>query len=135
MRSHSRRALVALGATLLLMAMPATSVGAGPTADYVVVAEQGASGSAVKAAIRAAGGRGTGQNRAIHTYTVRAPASGFILAVSASAAVDSAAHAQPIGAIPGAAPVKELVPDADAIAAANARGTAEGKQPGGGSTA
>jgi subtilisin family serine protease len=135
MRSHGKRALVALSATLLIMAIPATSVGAGATADYVVVAEQGASSSTVKAAIKAAGGKVTGRNVAIDTYSATGPASGFILAVSASAAVDSAAHSKPIGSIPGAGPVKDLVPDAGAIATANARGNAQGKKPGGGSTA
>jgi subtilisin family serine protease len=135
MRSHGRRALVALSAIVLILTIPATSVGAGQTADYVVVAEPGASSSAVKAAVKAAGGKVTGQNAAIDTYSATGPASGFILAVSASAAVDSAAHARPIGSIPGAKPVKELVPDADAIAAANARGNAQSKKPGGGSTA
>jgi subtilisin family serine protease len=137
MRSHGRRALVALSATLLILAIPGTSVGAGPTAEYVVVAEPGASSSAVKAAIKAAGGKTTGRNAAIDTYSATGPADGFILAVSASSAVDSAAHAKPIGSIPGAAPVKELVPDAAAIAAAGAAGTANPQRgkPGGGSTA
>ena len=131
MRSHRQRALVALSATLLMLAIPASSVGAGGTADYVVVAERGASNSAVKAAITAAGGRVTGRNAAIDTYTATGPASGFILAVSASAAVDSAARAKPIGSIPDVGGAKDLVPDAAAIAAANA----QGKKPGGGSTA
>ena len=135
MQSHVRRALVALSATLLILTIPATSVGAGATADYVVVAERGASSSAVKAAIKAAGGKVTGQNAAIDTYSATGPASGFILAVSASAVIDSAAHAKPIGSIPGAKPVKEVVPDSAAIAAANKAGNAQGKKPGGGSTA
>jgi subtilisin family serine protease len=135
MQSHVRRALVALSATLLILVIPATSVGAGATADYVVVAERGASSSAVKAAVKAAGGKVTGRNAAIDTYSATGPATGFILAVSASAAVDSAARAKPIGSIPGAKPVKELVPDAAAIAAANKLGNAQGKKPGGGSTA
>ncbi len=134
MRSQGRRALAALTATLML-AIPTASVGAGDTADYVVVAEQGASSSAVKAAVKAAGGKVTGQNAAIDTYSVTAPAAGFILEVSASGAVDSAAHAKPIGSVPGAEPVKELVPDAEAIAATNASGKAQGKKPGGGTTA
>ena len=100
MQSHGRRALVALSATLLLLAIPATSIGAGPTADYVVVAERGASNSAVTAAIEAAGGKVTGRNAAIDTYSATGPANGFILAVSASSAVDSAAHAKPVGSIP-----------------------------------
>ena len=138
MRSHGRRALVALSATLLILAMiPATSVGADPTADYVVVAEPGASSSAVKAAIKAAGGKTTGRNAAIDTYSATGPADGFILAVSASPVVDSAAHAKPVGAVPGAAPKKELVPDAAAIAAAGAANTANPQKgkPGEGSTA
>jgi subtilisin family serine protease len=119
----------------LLLTIPTVSAGAGESADYVVVAERGAAASAVKAAVAAAGGKVTGRNAAIGTYTASGPANGFILAVSASAAVDSAARAKPIGSIPGAAPVKELVPDAQAIAAANGTGTAQGKKPGGGSTA
>ena len=45
----------------------------GATADYVVVAEQGASSSAVKAAVKAAGGKVTGRNAAIGTYTATGP--------------------------------------------------------------
>ena len=134
MRSKGRRALAALTA-ILMLGIPAASVGAESTADYVVVAEQGASSSAVKAAVKAAGGKVTSRNAAIDTYAATGPATGFILDVSASSAVDSAAHAKPIGSIPGAKPVKELVPDAGAIEAANARGNAQGKKPGGGSTA
>jgi subtilisin family serine protease len=114
----------------MLLTMTTPSVGAGETADYVVVAEQGASSSAVKAAISAAGGRITGHNAAIGTYTVTAPASGFVLGVSASAAIDSATHARPIGAIPGAEAQKALVPDAEAIAAAAAAQAANGAQNG-----
>ena len=139
MRSQARRALAALSAAVLL-AFPMSSVGAQQSADYIVVAEQGASAAAVKAAVRAAGGKVTSQNSAIGTYAATGPATGFIVAVSATSAVDSAARARPIGAIPGAKVVKDQVPDAAAIEAANRAGTAgtaptANKKPGGGSTA
>ncbi len=132
MRSSYRRALAGMFTAALLLSLPAGAIGSGAQADYVVVAERGASASAVRAAVAAAGGRVTGHNAAIGTYTAIGPASGFILAVSASPAVFGATGQRPLGRIPDDAPAKELVPDAAAIAAA---GAGSAKKPGGGSTA
>jgi lantibiotic leader peptide-processing serine protease len=131
-RSSYRRVLAALFTAALLLSIPAGAIGSGAKADYVVVAEAGASSSAVRAAIATAGGTVTGHNAAIGTYTATGPASGFILAVSASPAIYAATAAKPIGHVPGAAPVKQIQPDAAAIAAA---GSESAKKPGGGSTA
>ena len=84
MRSSYRRALAGIVTAGMLLGVPAGATGSGAKADYVVVAESGASASAVRAAVAAAGGRVTGHNAAIGTYTVTGPESGFILAVSAS---------------------------------------------------
>jgi lantibiotic leader peptide-processing serine protease len=132
MRRSVRRALAAIVTAGLLLGVPATTVGNGETAEYVVVAERGASAAAVKAAVASAGGRITGRNGALDTYTATAPARGFVLAVSSSRVVYAATHQRPIGGVPGAAPVKDLVPDAAAIAAAE---PSPHRKPGGGSTA
>ena len=103
----------------LVLGAPAAAVGsdsAGTTAIYVVVAEDGASSKAVRDAIAAAGGTVTARNAAIGTYTVTAPAEGFILDVSASKAVLGATSAQrAIGKIPSAKPEKAADPEVEQL--------------------
>ena len=84
----------------LLLGAPVAALGA-DTAQYVVVAEAGASAAEVKRAITEAGGTITARNTAIGTYTVTAPAEGFILDVSASEADrQERSRERPIGKLP-----------------------------------
>jgi len=126
MRRSVRRALAAIVGACLLLGIPTTTFGTGETAEYVVVAERGASSSAVTAAIAAAGGRVTGRIAAIDVYSATGPATGFILAASASPVIYAAAGQKPVGQIPGAAPVKDIEPDAAAIQAAEPTGPRKG---------
>jgi lantibiotic leader peptide-processing serine protease len=70
------------------------------TATYTVLAEEGASGAAALAAIKAAGGTVTATNAEVGSYTVTASGDGFIAKVAASGAVLGAAHSRPIGYAP-----------------------------------
>ena len=119
MKSSLRRMLTPISTTLLiaglLLGAPVAAAGAG-TAQYVVVAEAGASTADVRAAVGTAGGTITASNKAIGTYTVTAPAEGFILDVSASRAVLGATYAQrTIGNLPDAKPVKGADPEVEQI--------------------
>ena len=75
-------------------------------AEYVVLAETGSSSADVLRAIKEAGGTVTDTNAAIGTFTVVAPAEGFVEAVSASKAVFGATGQRAIGRLPDAEPVK-----------------------------
>jgi subtilisin family serine protease len=110
-----------------LMGVPAAATGSDDAAatEYVVLAESGASGSAVLAAIAAAGGTVTDRNAAIGTYTVVAPASGFIEMVSASSAVYGAAGQRAIGKLPESVPVA-ADPEVEAIHEGNPGGPRHG---------
>ncbi len=114
----------------LVLGAPAAAVGsdsAGTTAIYVVVAEDGASSKAVRDAIAAAGGTVTARNAAIGTYTVTAPAEGFILDVSASKAVLGATSAQrAIGKIPSAKPEKAADPEVEQLVKGKPGGARKG---------
>jgi subtilisin family serine protease len=112
-RAHAATAALVLGATMMFGA-PAIAIG-GDESEYVVVAERGASSGDAVRAIRAAGGTITSQNDAIGTFSVLAPASGFIEAVSASNAVFGATSQRVIGRIPDAAPVKAADPEVEAL--------------------
>ena len=80
----------------MMLGAPAAVIG-GEQSEYVVVAERGASpGDAVRA-IRASGGTITSRNDAIGTFSVLAPAGGFIEAVAASNAVFGATRQRVIG--------------------------------------
>jgi len=92
----------AMATTLLVgpvSATAGTSV-SGKTISYTVVLEQGATRTAAVSAVKAAGGTVTGTNRAARTLTVKAPAKGFVVAVSKSRAVLGAAKNQAIGKAP-----------------------------------
>ncbi|WP_433269324.1 S8 family serine peptidase [Actinosynnema sp. CS-041913] len=93
-------ALVVATTAALLAAGTQPAAGQGETADFTVVVEEGANAAAARAAVTAAGGRITGENSAVGTLTVTAPAAGFVQRVSASDAVLGAAPVKPIGAAP-----------------------------------
>jgi subtilisin family serine protease len=114
----SKRAQVAIGAGVfiagLLLGAPA-AIATDSQAQYVVLAESGSSSADVRRAIAAAGGTVTDTNAAIGTYTVLAPADGFVEAVSASKAVFGATGQRAIGRLPDANPVKSADPEVEAI--------------------
>jgi subtilisin family serine protease len=102
----------------ILLVAPMTAVGAGASGDrteYVVLAESGASTADVLRAIAAAGGTVTSRNDAIGSFSVLAPADGFVEAVSASTAVFGATHERPVGRIPDSAPVKVADPEVEKL--------------------
>ena len=119
MKRSFARALAPIVAPLmvagLLLGGPAVAVGSDSAETYVVVAEAGASAADVRRAISDAGGTVTERNAAIGTWTVTAPADGFILDVSASPAVLGAVSQRPIGRIPDAAPVKAADPEVEQV--------------------
>ena len=79
------------------------------TTEYLVLLEEGADRAAARAAVEQAGGTVVKENANLGTMTVRASASGFAGAVSASSAVAGAARNRPVGKVPDATPVR---PDA-----------------------
>jgi subtilisin family serine protease len=102
----------------ILFGMPAAALGSGTTGDqteYLVLAQAGAATSDVVRAIGADGGSVTARNAAIGTFTVLAPASGFIEAVSTSRSVYGATHERPVGRIPDASPVKLSDPEVETL--------------------
>ena len=113
----------------LLLGAPLAVAGADTSAEYVVVAETGASAADVLRAISDAGGTVTDRNAAIGTWTVTASADGFILDVSASPAVLGAVSQRPIGRIPDAAPVKALDPEVEQVHEGNPGGPRHGGSP------
>jgi subtilisin family serine protease len=129
-----KRAQATLVATTLTVGMllgaPAATAQT-EQAEYVVLAEAGASSDAVRLAIDAAGGTVVSENAAIGSFTVLGPAAGFIEAVSTSNAVFGAAGQRPIGALPDANPVKSSDPEVETIHA----GAGAGGPRHGGSTA
>jgi lantibiotic leader peptide-processing serine protease len=83
-----------------------------PTTDYTVLLEDSADRSAAHKAVEAAGGQVRAENPDVKSFTVTAPATGFIEKVSADAAVLGAARARAIGFAPkakGTAPAKDDV--------------------------
>jgi subtilisin family serine protease len=131
-RSFKRAQILIVSAALcggVLFGMPATASGSAAGAadtEYVVLAEAGATSASVVHAIQVAGGTVTSSNGAIGTFTVLAPATGFVEAVSASTAVFGAASNRPIGEIPDAAPVKDADPEVESIHAGAAGGPRHG---------
>ncbi len=95
-------------------------------AEYVVLAEADASSADVRNAIKAAGGTVTDTNAAIGTFTVMAPAEGFVEAVSASKSVFGATGQRAIGRLPDADPVKGRDPEVEAIHEGKAGGPRHG---------
>jgi subtilisin family serine protease len=125
-----KRALAPISTTMLiaglLLGAPAAAMGA-DTAQYVVVAQSRASASDVRQAITAAGGTISSRNAAIGTYTVTAPADGFILEVSASQAVLGATYAQrAIGKLPDGTPIKGADPEVEQLLKGKAGAAAKG---------
>ena len=112
-RAHGTLIAGVLIAGVLLGAPAAAASGA--QTEYVVLAEAGASEADVRRAIEAAGGTVTSRNAAIGTFTVLAPADGFVEAVSASKAVFGATGQRPIGRIPDGGPVKVSDPEVEAL--------------------
>jgi subtilisin family serine protease len=114
----SKRAQATIGAGIfiagLLLGAP-VAVATDNQTEYVVLAEVGASSADVLRAIKAAGGTVSDRNDAIGSYTVLAPAEGFVGAVSASKAVFGATGQRPIGRLPDASPVKVADPEVEAI--------------------
>jgi subtilisin family serine protease len=114
----SKRAQASIGAGLfiagLLLGAPVAVANDNQT-EYVVLAEAGASSADVLRAIKEAGGTVTDRNDAIGSYTVLAPADGFVEAVAASKAVFGATGQRPIGRLPDANPVKVADPEVEAI--------------------
>jgi lantibiotic leader peptide-processing serine protease len=109
----------------LLLAAPA-ALGSEAQTTYVVLAESGAATADVLRAISAAGGTVTSRNDAIGSFTVQAPADGFVEAVSASKAVFGATGQRPIGRLPDAGPVKGADPEVEALHAGNPGGPRHG---------
>ena len=95
-------------------------------AEYVVLAETDASSADVRNAIKAAGGTVTDTNAAIGSFTVMAPAEGFVEAVFASKSVFGASGQRAIGKLPGADPVKVSDPEVEAIHEGNPGGPRHG---------
>jgi lantibiotic leader peptide-processing serine protease len=113
----------------LLLGAPVAAVGsdaADATAEYVVLAESGASASDVRTAIATAGGTINDRNAAIGTWMVTAPAEGFVLEVSTSEAIFGAAAQRPIGRLPDAAPVKVVDEEVEQIHEGNPGGPRHG---------
>ena len=131
MSRSMKRAPTTLSALVLvagvLLGAPAAAVGAGAgQAEYVVLAQSGATAADVERAIAAAGGTVTSRNSAIGSFTVLAPANGFVEAVSTSKAVFGAAGQRPIGRIPDATPVKVADPEVESIHAGGPGGPRHG---------
>ncbi|GAA3888067.1 S8 family serine peptidase [Saccharothrix violaceirubra] len=92
-------ALAVAAALVVATGQPALAV---ERTDYTVLVEDGASRDAAVAAIAAAGGEVTRENKAVGLLTVTAPKTGFAQRVSASDAVLGAAAVRPLGsAAPG----------------------------------
>jgi subtilisin family serine protease len=123
-RAQASIATAALVAGLLLAAPAA--LGSEAQTTYVVLAESGAATADVLRAISAAGGTVTSRNDAIGSFTVQAPADGFVEAVSASKAVFGATGQRPIGRLPDAGPVKGADPEVEALHAGNPGGPRHG---------
>jgi subtilisin family serine protease len=101
-----RKVLLAALAALVAAAL-AVPAGAAPaassTAEYVVLYASGASATAARAAVKAAGGTIVKENARIGLATVRSGSASFLRSVVRQPAVEGAAPNRPIGAIPGGA--------------------------------
>jgi lantibiotic leader peptide-processing serine protease len=103
----------------LVLAVPAGAATAAPvstaTAEYTVVAEDGVSSSAAKAAITAAGGTVVESNDSVGTFTVTAGTADFTAKAAASAALIGASSND---RVVGRAPKLDLVEQASLLAPA-----------------
>jgi subtilisin family serine protease len=120
------------------IAVPATSAQprlSGPTAEFSVLAREGAGGydvAAAEKAIRAAGGTVVTSNAAAGLITAAAPAGGFAERISGDRAVFGAAKAKSIGTVPknGKTVAKPDVAEVDAgRGAARPKGSSAGLDP------
>jgi lantibiotic leader peptide-processing serine protease len=109
----------------LLLGVPVAAATDSQT-EYIVLAETEAASADVLKAIKAAGGTVTDTNPAIGSFTVMAPAEGFVEAVSASKSVFGASGQRAIGKLPGADPVKVSDPEVEAIHEGGAGGPRHG---------
>ncbi|MGH3465586.1 MAG: S8 family serine peptidase [Kribbellaceae bacterium] len=101
------------------------------TTEYLVLLEEGADRAAARAAVEQAGGTVVKENANLGTMTVRASASGFAGAVSASSAVAGAARNRPVGKVPDAAPVRTDAIEQENLGAARSGSAAKGSTSGG----
>ena len=88
---------LALSAVVGATIAPGGASAKGQQQSYVVLSEAGASQKATAKAIEAAGGKVTGANAAIGVTYASAANTDFVTDVSASGAVEGAAHNKPIG--------------------------------------
>ncbi len=105
MRRNRTPVVGAVALLALALVVPAGARAGGVADEYLVLVEKGADRSAAVSAVQAAGGHVTDENTGIGMLTVTAPATGFVVAVSASDAVAGATRAHPIGHVPAAKPV------------------------------
>jgi len=135
---RSRRLLTGAAATAAVLVTAAlsspvvadaddmTTAPSGKASEYTVLVEQGASRAQAVRAVEAAGGAVLRSNTAVGLLTVRAPSTGFVLAVSKSNAVVGAARVQSIGQIPGAKIVRDGVETEGSRTPASEKGSANG---------
>jgi hypothetical protein len=139
-RDVRRSLYAASGAVALVVTALAVPVnaGAGVTAvaggntEYLVLVKAGADHAQALAAVQAAGGQVTKENRHLGTMTVRAADTGFSTRVSASAVIDGAARSQVIGKLPQSKPTaveQENLGAAAPSAKAKAASVASGMDP------
>jgi subtilisin family serine protease len=104
---RTRRTVMAVAATVSLIAAGTSAAGAapattGPTTEYTVLLEEPGNRDFAIDAVEAAGGEVVRSNDAVGLLTVKAPANGFAEKVSASSAIVGAARTKPIGHAPAA---------------------------------
>ena len=123
-------------ASTLPAAAAVPAAGSDTERTVVVLASDGASEAAVRAAVDAAGGTVTAANTDVGVYTVRTSAAGFDDAVRATAAVDGTATNRAIGKAPTSSPksreVEKLTPQERAQASSDASAEHRPGRPSGG---
>ncbi len=104
---RTRRTVMAVAATMSLIAAGTSAAGAAPAAaagqqdtEYTVLLEDPGNRDFAINAVHAAGGEVVRGNDAIGVLTVKAPANGFVEKVSASDQIVGAARTKPIGHAP-----------------------------------
>jgi subtilisin family serine protease len=127
--------LVAAAIALPASAGPSGQAGTGASAqpsgqlqsangEYVVVYADGASATAARAAIKAAGGTVVKENARVGVATVKSSNAGFVAAVGRQPALVGAARNRPIGKVPSGAAPKDDVERLTAAERAAAKGSA-----------
>ncbi|PWK80728.1 subtilase family protein [Lentzea atacamensis] len=104
---RTRRTVMAVAATVSLIAAGTSAAGAAPAStagqqdtEYTVLLEDPGNRDFAIDAVRAAGGEVVRDNKAVGLLTVKAPANGFVEKVSASSDIVGAARTKPIGHAP-----------------------------------